>query len=164
MSDVRIDIRNLSQEEIKALVTELGEKPYRAKQLWEWLWKKKARAWADMSDLPKTFREKLAERTLFRPLVLAEEQRSEDGTVKCAFKIEHPVQKGQFCLALGRQKHMRIFTSRRLARQFDLPEPLSLGRPSRIAGQNPVGYYIQIAFDPLNDAAGFPAVVHHIKV
>ncbi|MCB0770288.1 MAG: 23S rRNA (adenine(2503)-C(2))-methyltransferase RlmN [Flavobacteriales bacterium] len=86
MSDVRIDIRNLSQEEIKALVTELGEKPYRAKQLWEWLWKKKARAWADMSDLPKTFREKLAERTLFRPLVLAEEQRSEDGTVKCAFK------------------------------------------------------------------------------
>lgn len=39
-----------------------------------------------MSDLPKAFRERLAERALFRPLVLAEEQRSEDGTVKCAFK------------------------------------------------------------------------------
>lgn len=86
MSDVQTDIRNLSQDEIKALVAELGEKPYRAKQLWEWLWKKKARAWADMSDLPKAFREQLAERTLFRPLVLAEEQRSEDGTVKCAFR------------------------------------------------------------------------------
>lgn len=80
------DIRNLTLVEIKALVAELGEKPYRAKQLWEWLWQKKARSWEGMSDLPKAFREKLAERTLFRPLVLAEEQRSLDGTVKCAFK------------------------------------------------------------------------------
>lgn len=80
------DIRDLSLDEIKSLVSEAGEKPYRAKQLWEWLWKKRARAWDDMSDLPKAFREKLAERTVFRPLQLVEEQRSEDGTVKCAFK------------------------------------------------------------------------------
>ena len=82
----RTDIRELSKEEVIALVAELGEKPYRAKQLWEWLWKKKARTWDDMSDLPKTFRAALAERTLLRPLVLVEEQRSNDGTVKCAFK------------------------------------------------------------------------------
>jgi len=80
------DIRSLTLDEIKTLVAELGEKPYRAKQLWEWLWKKKARAWDDMSDLPKAFRAALAERTLLRPLVLAEEQRSADGTVKCAFR------------------------------------------------------------------------------
>lgn len=62
---------------MKALVGEVGEKPYRAKQLWEWLWKKKARAFEDMSGiLPKAFREKLAERTLFRPLTLVEEQLS----------------------------------------------------------------------------------------
>ncbi|HQW87787.1 MAG TPA: 23S rRNA (adenine(2503)-C(2))-methyltransferase RlmN, partial [Flavobacteriales bacterium] len=80
------DIRSLSLVEIQALVAELGEKPYRAKQLWEWLWKKKARAWDDMSDLPKAFRAALAERCVLRPLVLAEEQRSNDGTVKCAFR------------------------------------------------------------------------------
>ena len=80
------DIRDLSLEEVQALVAELGEKPYRAKQLWEWLWKKKARSWDDLSDLPKTFRAQLAERCVLRPLVLAEEQRSQDGTVKCAFK------------------------------------------------------------------------------
>jgi len=39
-----------------------------------------------MSDLPKTFRSHLAERTVLRPLTLVEEQRSQDGTVKCAFK------------------------------------------------------------------------------
>ncbi len=86
MSDKATDIRDLSLEEVQALVAELGEKPYRAKQLWEWLWKKKARSWDDMSDLPKAFRVQLAERCVLRPLVLAEEQRSQDGTVKCAFK------------------------------------------------------------------------------
>jgi 23S rRNA (adenine2503-C2)-methyltransferase len=80
------DIRDLSLDEVTTLVAELGEKPYRAKQLWEWLWKKKARSFDDMSDLPKAFRALLAERTVLRPLVLAEEQRSTDGTVKCAFK------------------------------------------------------------------------------
>jgi 23S rRNA (adenine2503-C2)-methyltransferase len=80
------DIRDLTLDEVKALVAEVGEKPYRAKQLWEWLWKKKARSWDDMSDLPKAFRAQLAERCVLRPLVLAEEQRSADGTVKCAFK------------------------------------------------------------------------------
>lgn len=80
------DIRELSLDEIKTLVADLGEKPYRAKQLWEWLWKKKARSFDDMSDLPKAFRAALAERTVMRPLTLVEEQRSQDGTVKCAFK------------------------------------------------------------------------------
>ena len=66
---------------------ELGEKPYRAKQLWEWLWKKKARSWEDMSDLPKAFRDRSwRSASVLQPLVLAEEQRSEDGTVKCAFR------------------------------------------------------------------------------
>lgn len=81
-----IDIRELSREEVAALVAEVGEKPYRAKQLWEWLWKKQARSWDEMSDLPKALRAQLAERTVLRPLVLAEEQRSTDGTVKCAFR------------------------------------------------------------------------------
>ncbi len=80
------DIRELTLEEVQALVAELGEKPYRARQLWEWLWKKKARSWEAMSDLPKAFRAQLAERCVLRPLVLAEEQRSTDGTVKCAFR------------------------------------------------------------------------------
>ena len=80
------DIRNLTLEEVQQLVAELGEKPYRAKQLWEWLWKKKARAWEDMSDLPKVFRARLAERTVLRPIILAEQQKSTDGTIKCAFR------------------------------------------------------------------------------
>src|SRR5262245_35498900 len=80
------DIRSLSREEIQQLVADLGEKPYRAKQLWEWLWKKSARSFDDMSALSKAFRAQLAERAVLRPLMLAEQQKSSDGTIKCAFK------------------------------------------------------------------------------
>lgn len=80
------DLRDLTQEEVTALVAELGEKPYRAKQLWEWLWKKHAPSIDAMSDLSKAFREQLKERAVLRPLTLAEQQRSSDGTVKCAFR------------------------------------------------------------------------------
>lgn len=86
MSSAPVDIRDLSLEEVRSLVDGSGEKPYRAKQLWEWLWRKNARSWDDMSDLPKTFRAWLSERTILRPLELAEEQVSKDGTVKCAFR------------------------------------------------------------------------------
>ncbi len=86
MANSTTDIRSLTLDEIKTLVAEVGEKPYRAKQLWEWLWKKHAHSWEAMSDLPKAFRAQLAERAVLRPLTLAEEQVSKDGTVKCAFK------------------------------------------------------------------------------
>jgi 23S rRNA (adenine2503-C2)-methyltransferase len=86
MNKPPVDIRELQVDEVQLLTEELGEKPYRGTQLWEWLWKKRARSWDDMSDLPKAFRAKLAERCVLRPLVLAEEQKSEDGTVKCAFR------------------------------------------------------------------------------
>ena len=80
----RPDIRALSREELDALVHDLGEKPYRARQLWDWLWRKGAHSWEEMTDLPKAFRERLAGVALLLPITLAEEQRSEDGTVKCA--------------------------------------------------------------------------------
>ena len=80
------DVRSLTREDLVSLVAGMGEKPYRAGQLWEWLWRKGAHAFDEMSDLPRAFRASLAERCVLRPLVLAEEQRSQDGTVKCAFR------------------------------------------------------------------------------
>ena len=80
------DLRELSKEEVHALVAELGEKPYRAAQVWEWLWKKFPTGIEGMSNLSKAFRQQLAERAVLRPLVLAEQQKSSDGTIKCAFR------------------------------------------------------------------------------
>jgi 23S rRNA (adenine2503-C2)-methyltransferase len=86
MNTKPIDLRELSKEDVTALVAELGEKPYRAKQVWEWLWKMHASSIEGMSNISKELRAKLAERAVLRPLTIAEQQKSTDGTIKCAFR------------------------------------------------------------------------------
>jgi 23S rRNA (adenine2503-C2)-methyltransferase len=86
MSEKTTDLRDLTKEEVDTLVAELGEKPYRAKQLWEWIWQKNAPSLDAMSNLPKAFREQLAQRVVLQPITLAEQQKSKDGTIKCAFR------------------------------------------------------------------------------
>ncbi len=80
------DLRSLSREEIEALVARLGEKPYRARQLFRWLHQKGAATLDEMSDLPAAFRERLAALHPVRPLERAEERRSADGTVKWTWR------------------------------------------------------------------------------
>jgi len=55
------NIRSLSQDELKQWFTESGEQAFRAKQVWEWCWKKSARNFDEMSNLSKELREKLKE-------------------------------------------------------------------------------------------------------
>ena len=80
------DFRTLSEEELKAHVAELGEKPFRAKQLYDWLWKKGARSFDDMSSLSKEFRNKLKENFSINSLTIDVKQVSNDDTIKIRFK------------------------------------------------------------------------------
>lgn len=81
------DIRSLSFEEIKAAFSEMGEKPFRAKQVYEWLWKKSIHDFDGMTNLSKELREKLKERFVIYSISLADRQVSSDKTIKCAFKL-----------------------------------------------------------------------------
>ena len=47
-----MDIKSLSLDELKTEVVKLGEKPYRAKQLYEWMHVKLARSYGEMTYLP----------------------------------------------------------------------------------------------------------------
>src|SRR5256885_16623931 len=78
----RPDLRSLSFSELSALVSRLGERPYRARQLYSWLHRKAAASLDAMTDLPHAFRERLAAET--RPATLAVDavQESRDGTRK----------------------------------------------------------------------------------
>ena len=80
------NIRTLSLAEIEQYFEELGEKKFRAKQLWEWLWQKKAQSFADMSNLSKELRQKLGEQFTLPALTINSTQYSADGTVKSGFK------------------------------------------------------------------------------
>lgn len=81
------DLRNTPIEEIKAFLVEHGEKPFRVKQVQEWLWKKSATSIDEMTNLSLATRELLKAHFEVRPVSIADEQRSADGTVKYGFKL-----------------------------------------------------------------------------
>ncbi|MFT5581120.1 MAG: 23S rRNA (adenine2503-C2)-methyltransferase [Psychromonas sp.] len=87
MSVTKQNIRNLSLDELKSHLTEIGEKPFRAKQIYEWLWQKNAHSFDKMTSLSVQLREKLEEEFFIDHIVLDEQQISSDRTIKCAFKI-----------------------------------------------------------------------------
>ena len=77
----------LTRDELTLAVVDLGEAPFRAKQLWHWIYHRGAREFADMTTLAKDFRAKLCEHfTLTRPEVVRDET-SSDGTRKWLFRF-----------------------------------------------------------------------------
>jgi len=80
------NIRHLSLEEITDYFESIGEKKFRAKQVYEWLWQKHAHSFADMTNLSKELRHKLGETFTLPALTVDATQYSSDGTVKSRFR------------------------------------------------------------------------------
>ncbi len=80
------NIRHLNLAELEQYFETLGEKRFRAKQVWEWLWQKGAQSFDDMTNLSKELRQKLGEHFTLPALTIDATQTSEDGTVKFRFK------------------------------------------------------------------------------
>lgn len=81
------DIRALSLEEITAFFKANGEAAFRAKQVYEWLWKKSARSFDEMTNLSKPLRDKLNEGFVINAVSIDDMQVSGDRTIKCAMKL-----------------------------------------------------------------------------
>lgn len=81
------NIRNFNLQELKAAIEAIGEKGFRAKQIYEWLWKKNASNFEEMSNLSKTLREHLEEHFYIDHITLDDQQISSDKTIKCAFNL-----------------------------------------------------------------------------
>ncbi len=82
------NFRSFSQQEINTFITELGQKPYRAQQIINWMYKKLARSFDEMTDLPREFREQLKKTACISNLKLLQKQVSSDGTQKFLFQLE----------------------------------------------------------------------------
>ncbi len=80
------NIRHLSAQELTDWFTGNGLQPYRARQVWEWLWAKQAKSFADMTNLSKDLRQQLGNHFSLPALTVDETQFSNDGTVKSRFK------------------------------------------------------------------------------
>lgn len=80
------NIREFSLPELKEYFESVGDKKFRAIQTYEWLWKKNARSFEEMSNLSLELRQKLAREFDLLALTVDASQHSNDGTLKSRFK------------------------------------------------------------------------------
>ncbi len=83
-----LNLLDYSLKELEDFFKKIGEKPFRARQIWKWVWEKGCDDFFKMTDLSKKTRALLARHfTLKRPDVV-EIKRSEDGTVKFLLRLK----------------------------------------------------------------------------
>lgn len=81
------DIRKVDYAEIQAFIESIGERAFRAKQIYEWLWQKGASEFTQMTNLSRTVRDKLAQSFYIASVTNHKIQESQDGTVKVLFRL-----------------------------------------------------------------------------
>jgi 23S rRNA (adenine2503-C2)-methyltransferase len=86
-NDVKLDLRDLPAQEVQDLLVGLGEKPFRARQVLNWLYKQGANSIEEMTDLSKGLRERLSQAASLRRMEPARVETSQDGTRKLLFEL-----------------------------------------------------------------------------
>lgn len=87
MKAKKTDIRNLDLQAIKTHFIDMGEKPFRAQQVYEWLWKKSCTDFSAMSNLSLGLREQLEQQFQINAVHVHQTQKSADGTIKSTFRL-----------------------------------------------------------------------------
>jgi 23S rRNA (adenine2503-C2)-methyltransferase len=87
LSTNKKDIRSFTLEQLKEQFADAGLEPFRAKQVYEWLWQKGARNFDEMSNLSLKAREWLNAHYNILSVTILTSRTSSDGTIKLAFKL-----------------------------------------------------------------------------
>ncbi|MDV7341127.1 23S rRNA (adenine(2503)-C(2))-methyltransferase RlmN [Terasakiella sp. A23] len=88
MSDTRTDLVGLDRNELKAEMERIGEKAFRAKQLWQWIYHRGVTDFTQMSNISKSLHGKLADHFYISRPHVSEELTSKDRTRKWLFKFD----------------------------------------------------------------------------
>lgn len=83
----KINLLDLSRQQLREFFIELGEKPFRADQVMKWIYHFGYDDFEQMTNINKVLRQKLAERAEIKAPEVATEQRSSDGTIKWALTV-----------------------------------------------------------------------------
>lgn len=81
------NIRHLNLPDLIHTLEGMGEKKFRAKQIYEWLWQKSAHSFDEMTNLSKALRQTLEEHFVIHPIQVDKVQKSLDGTIKSRFRL-----------------------------------------------------------------------------
>ncbi len=81
-------IYDLTFKQMQEMLEAHGQKAYRAKQIFSWLYRKRVSSFDEMSDLPKSFIEQLKQEYSIEPLKEIQRQVSHDGTIKFLAELQ----------------------------------------------------------------------------
>ena len=81
------DLKNLSYSGLVSLLSEMGEKPYRAKQLWKWMYQKHVKSFDEMTDLSTSLRNRLEKNCALINFKLVQKLISKDKSEKFLFEL-----------------------------------------------------------------------------
>ncbi len=84
---MKIDIRSLSEDQIINFFEKKGFDSYRGRQVYEWIWKKSAYSFDEMTNLSKDLRTILGNTFVINHIEVDKIQKSSDGTIKNAVKL-----------------------------------------------------------------------------
>ena len=88
MKELDLDIKSMTMPQLKVVMEELGEKPFRAKQIYEWLHQKRVWDYEEMTNLSRGLREQLSVKYPLNPIEMVRVQTSKiDGTQKYLFRL-----------------------------------------------------------------------------
>jgi 23S rRNA (adenine2503-C2)-methyltransferase len=84
----RTNLLGLPRPALEEFVSQVGSRPFRARQLMQWVYKRGVSSFADMTDLAKDFRARLAQAAEVRAPQIVSVQRSADGTCKWSLRAD----------------------------------------------------------------------------
>lgn len=87
MSDQRVNLLDLSPEDLKEFCVSIGEKPFRAQQFLKWIYQWGVTDFAQMTNIKKELRERLPSLAYIKAPDIIAEHKSADGTIKWALDL-----------------------------------------------------------------------------
>ena len=163
------NIKNYNLEELKEVLKELGEKPYRAEQIFKWIMQENVTSFDEMTNISIELRNKLKEKFDLHVFKILQKQVSKDGTKKYLFDVlDGNAIESVFCASTG-VKFSRNLTAGEIVEQL-----LAIQRDENIKISNlvfmgigePLDNYDNVmqAIAILNNPKGINMGARHISI
>lgn len=137
------DIRLISKTDLENLFLGMGEKKFRAKQVYEWLWQKGAHTFEEMTNLSKALRAVLQENFVIRAIEEDKVQRSLDGTIKSRFRLHDGHLIEAVLIPVPKDKRFTVCVSSQVGCSLSCTF-CATGRMKRLRNLDPAEIYDQV--------------------
>ncbi|MEL7020861.1 MAG: radical SAM protein, partial [Bacteroidota bacterium] len=138
------DIRKLSQSELIEVLVGMGEKKFRARQIYEWLWQRSAQSFDEMTNLSKKLREQLQQHFIINAIAEDKVQHSDDGTIKSRYKLYDGHLIESVLIPVPTDKRFTVCVSSQVGCSLSCTF-CATGRMKRLRNLDPAEIYDQVA-------------------